>query len=130
MKFSTTLRTNRATEIRDACNSLYLNLYNGTEPATPATALSGNTLLASMQLAATSGTISSGVLTFDTTGITDSSANATGTPTFARIGASDGTSCVVQLTAGVGSGEVNCAASMTSGEPVPLTSAVITEGNA
>jgi hypothetical protein len=66
-----------------------LKLYSGTQPATGDTALSGNTLLATLTFTdpAAPGA-ASGVVTFST--ITeDSAADATATATFARITDSD-----------------------------------------
>ena len=78
------------------CNNGFLRLYDGTPPANADGALSGNTLLAELGLSATAfGAASAGVATANT--ITrDSSANNSGTPTFARWYKSDGTTCVYQ----------------------------------
>lgn len=106
-----------------------LKLYSGTQPATADTALSGNTLLATLTFSdpAAPGA-SAGVITFST--ITeDSSADATATATFARIQDSDGNV--------VFDGDVNTAASMivlnttsiVTGGPVRISSFTITMPN-
>ena len=104
-----------------------IRVYDGTRPTDPDTALSGNTLLA--ELACSNpvfGASSSGVITADT--ITDdSSADNTGTPTWATI--HDGTNRIVDFSAGVGSGDLNFSASITAGATVSISSLTITEGN-
>jgi len=62
-----------------------INIYSGTQPATADTALSGNTLLGTLTASAVMwGAASNGVLTLATV-TDDSSADATGTASFARI---------------------------------------------
>ena len=62
-----------------------LRIYNGTQPASVATALSGQTMLAELELSATAAPAASGgMLTFNA--ITDeASAPATGTQTWATV---------------------------------------------
>lgn len=108
-----------------------IKFYAGTQPSTGGS-VSGNTLLGTLTCANPSApSASGGVLTFST--ITqDSSADATGTATFARIASSSGT-FVGDFTVGVsGSGAdiiVN-STSFTSGLPISISSFVITAGNA
>src|SRR5688572_6746741 len=79
---------------RDLDNG-YLRIYSGTQPANAAAALSGNTLLAELRFNATSAAAASGgVLTMNAI-TADASANATGTATFARCLASDGSTVVI-----------------------------------
>lgn len=78
-----------------------MRLYNGTKPATPATALSGNTLLAEGSLPSDwAGAASAGSKaksgTWTLTG--QSGAGAGTAATFGRIYRSDGTTCDVQFT--------------------------------
>jgi hypothetical protein len=79
----------------------YCRVYDGTQPANGNTALSGNTLIAELRFSATSApAAASGILTFNTmTG--DSSADSGGTPTFCRNFKSDGTSAVMDGSAGL-----------------------------
>lgn len=103
-------------------NGGYLRAYDGTAPATADTALSGNTLLAELALNATAfGAAVSGLATANA--ITrDSSANASGTPTFVRLYKSDGTTCVYQIPAS----EVTLTpSSIASGQPVECTSLTV-----
>ncbi len=88
------------------CNAGLLRLYTGTRPTDSDTALSGNTLLATLTLNATSfGAASAGVLTANAI-TSDSSADATGTATFARLWESDGTTPVMDLSLGTSGTEV------------------------
>ncbi len=85
-------------------NSATINIYSGTRPATPATALSGNTLLATATFNATAFGTNGGSapnVTVTANAITqDSAADAAGIPTFARIVHSDGTTLLAELSVG------------------------------
>ncbi len=112
--FASSTRTTAANAARDAAlnavaptlNGGTLDIYSGTAPANADGALSGNTLLASLTLGSPAfGSASSGVITANAiTG--DSSADATGTPTFFRLRTSGGT-VVYQGTAGASGQELN-----------------------
>ena len=106
-----------------------LRIYDGTQPASVATALSSNTLLAELPLSATAfGAASGGVLT--AAAITDeASAPATGTQTWATLTTSAGTR-VVDMSCGNGSGDLNLSGTITSGGTVSVTSLTITDNNA
>ena len=126
---ATTLRTARADAITTAAgNAALLRIYDGTRPATGGTA---TTLLAEL----TCGTpfaagAASGVLTLGAV-TQDSSANATGTATWFRIVKSDGTTFVMDGSCGTSGSDLNLVtASITSGQPVQVTSFVLTEANA
>lgn len=83
-----------------------LHLYSGTRPTNADTALSGNTLLAVLTLNATAfGSASSGVLTANAI-TSDSSADATGTATFARLFESDGTTVIEDYSLATSGAEV------------------------
>jgi hypothetical protein len=107
-----------------------LRIYDGTAPANANTALSGNTKLAELALAATAApTASGGVLTFSAIA-NDSSADATGTASFHRIYKSDGTTCVAQGTCATSGGDLNLnTLAIVAGGPVAVSSFVLTEGN-
>lgn len=105
-----------------------LRIYSGTRPATGGTA---TTLLAELTLNATfAPAAASGVLTLNAiTG--DTSADATGTATWARIFKSDGTTIALDCSVGTaGTDIVLNTVSLVSGAAVNVTSATITEGNA
>jgi hypothetical protein len=103
----------------------YLRLYNGTQPATVDTAASG-TLLAELRFPSPVGTVVNGVLTIGTvTG--DISANATGNPTWFRALGANGTTAVVDGSAGIADADcVLTEATITMGGTVGVESMVIT----
>ena len=107
--------------------SCLINIYDGTRPATGGTA---TTLLAQLTGNATfAPAASGGVLTLNA--ITqDSSANATGTATWFRIYASNGTTHVLDGNVGTSGSDLNLTTvSIVATQPVSITSFVITEGN-
>jgi hypothetical protein len=121
--YVTPLRTARATAVNTAIGtSGKLRVFSGTKPATGG---AETTLLASLPLSATAGTITNGVLTFNP--ITSATAVASGTPTWARFTTS-ADAAVVDMVAGVGSGDLNFNAAIVSGGTVACSSAVITDG--
>lgn len=95
---TTTNRNRAADAVTVRANTGSLRLYSGTPPADANAALSGNTLLATLPMAATAfGAASAGVATANA--LTAAVAVATGRPTFARIIESDTTTVVVQMRA-------------------------------
>ena len=95
---TTTNRNRAADAVTVRANTGSLRLYSGTPPAAAHAALSGNTLLATLPMAATAfGAASAGVATANA--LTAAVAVATGRPTFARIIESDTTTVVVQMRA-------------------------------
>ena len=101
-------------------------VYTGTQPANADAGLSGNTLLATLTFTdpAAAGA-AAGVLTFSA--ITeDSSADATGTATWARVADSNGNT-IFDCDAGTsGTTIILNTASIVSGGPVRITSATLT----
>ena len=94
----TTANRNRAADpVAARCNSGLLRVYSGTPPADANAALSGNTLLAELTFGATAfGAAVAGVATANA--ITqDASADATGSPSFARAFETGGTTVVFQM---------------------------------
>lgn len=109
MKLSAATRNLMLDAIDASANNGYLRFYSGTQPATPETALSGNTLLAQCTLAADSmAAASAGSKAFNTI-TADTSADATGTCTFARLFASDGTTAIADFTVGTSGADINFA---------------------
>jgi hypothetical protein len=111
------------------CNGGLLRIYTGTRPTDADTALSGNTLLATLTLNATSfGAASAGVLTANAI-TSDSSADATGTATFARLWESDGTTPVADFSLATSGSEVTVnSTSVVSGAVVSCSAMTITWG--
>lgn len=94
----TTAQRNRAADAVTArCNNGFVRIYAGTPPADANAALSGNTLLAELAFGATAfGAAASGVATANA--ITqDSSADATGSPSFLRTFETGGSVVVHQM---------------------------------
>ena len=82
-----------------------LRIYSGTKPAGPDTGLSGNTVLAELTFGNPAfGSASNGVATANSI-TADSSANATGTASFFRAFASNGTTAVFDGEVGTGGWE-------------------------
>lgn len=127
LAYSTAIRNAMLDAITSAVGgSALLRIYDGSRPATGGTA---TTLLAELTCNATFAPgASSGVLTLNS--ITqDSSANATGTATWFRIVTSGGTFCVDGNVGTSGSDLNLTTTSIVSGQPVSVTSFVVTEGN-
>lgn len=94
--YSTALRNARATAIvTEAGASAILRIYDGARPATGGAATN---ILSEHTCAATLGTVAAGVLTFNAIG-SDTSANNSGTATWARLTTSGGT-FVMDMSAG------------------------------
>lgn len=75
-------------------NTGYIRIYDGTRPANADTAVSTQTLLAELRFGATAfGAASNGVITANAI-TADSSANASGTASWARVLESDGTTAL------------------------------------
>jgi len=105
-----------------AGTSALIKMYSGTKPATVATALSGNTLLATLPCSATFAPASSGgVLTLNAIS-NDTAADADGTGSFFRITTSGGTA-VAQGTLGTSGADINLATlTFTTGLVVSVSS--------
>jgi hypothetical protein len=137
--FASASRTTGANAARDAAlnavtatvNNGSLRIYSGTAPANADGALSGNTLLAQLTLGATAfGSAASGVATANAISA-DTSADATGSPTFFRLLASNGTTVVYQGTAGASGQELNLSnlsgGQIVAGGSVSVTSLTVTQ---
>lgn len=103
-----------------------IKFYGGVRPATGGTA---TTLLGTVTCAATCGTVAAGVLTF--AGMTeDSSADATGTATWARITDSTG-AFVCDASVATSGADINLnSTAITAGGIIRITSGTLTAGNA
>lgn len=128
---ATTLRNARLDAINTAINAGAgagtLKIYNGSRPATGGTA---TTLLATLTFSDPAApAAAAGVLTFSAI-TSDSSADATGTATWARIADSTGT-FVCDCSVGTsGTDIVLNTDAIVAGAAVSVTSATLTEGNA
>lgn len=110
----------QATALSTLCNTGFIKVYDGTQPATADTAISGNTLGVTLTFGATAfGAPSSGLLTANA--ITSGVAAASITPTWARILKSDGTTVVMDVSAGASGANMTIGA-FTSGTMVGCSS--------
>lgn len=130
IQLSTSLRSSRATAIVTALGSAgYIEIRSGTRPANPATAVTG-TLLATLPLSSTAGTVSNGVLTMNAI-TADSSADNTGTATWFRAFNATGPVAVFDGNVGTSGSDLNLnSVSIVAGGSVSISSFVITDGNA
>lgn len=81
-------------------NSGFLRIYDGTQPATADTAITTQVLLAELTFSATAAPAAvNGLITFNAIG-SDTSANATGTASWFRCFASNGTTVVMDGSVG------------------------------
>lgn len=109
-------------------NNGYLRIYNGTQPATADTAISGQTLLAELRFNATAfGAASAGVATANAI-TADSSADNTGTASWFRALKSDGTTAVFDGSVGTSAADLTLnSTAISSGAQVSVTSFTYTE---
>ena len=106
-----------------------IRVYTGSPPATPATAITTQTLLGTLTCSDPAGSSSGGVITFGA--ITqDSSADAGGTAAWARLVDSDGVGVMdvdVTATGGGGAIELNTV-TIVAGGPIQITAFLIAVG--
>jgi len=123
---SDTAANAEANALAPLINSGLIEFYTGTQPVNANTALSGNTLLATLTFGSTAfGAASAGAITANA--ITSGTAVASGTATFARVYKSDATTVVMDVAVGTsGSGIVLPTTTITSGLPVQITAWVHT----
>lgn len=127
LKLSNNVVNPQADALSDLADNGYLRIYDGTQPATADTAISTQTLLAELRFNVTAApAASNGVLTFNA--ITqDSSANNTGTASWFRALASDGTTVLFDGAVGTSGSDMNIATtSIVAGAIVGVTSFVYT----
>lgn len=128
MKLSVARRNAQLDNLCTALNSGYIRIYSGIKPTDADTELSGNTLLAELTFGATAfGAASGGSATANA--ITqDSAADATGTATFARLFASNGTTAIADITVGTSGAELNMSTtSIVAGLIVQITSLTLSQ---
>jgi hypothetical protein len=130
LKLSNAARSAAADAIADMCDAASaagtIKIYDGTAPATADTAVTTQVLLATLTFSDPAfGAASNGVVTADT--ITDdSSADASGTATWARIEDSDGTNIMDVDVGTAGATLVLNTTSIIAGAVVRVTGAVLT----
>jgi hypothetical protein len=122
-KYSDVCVNGEADFVGDALDLGYIRLYNGSQPATADTAVGAQTLLAELRFGADAfGAAVAGLITANAV-TADASANATGTATWARILASDGTTTYFDGSVGAASANVVInSTSIVAGAAVSCTS--------
>lgn len=113
IRFAVAVKNSTLTQIRDAIDAGSgpgtCKIYTGTQPVDVATGLSGNTLLGTLTFADPCGVVSAGALTMSPI-IQDSSADAGGVATWARIADSAGVAVMdidISTTGGGGTLQLN-----------------------
>lgn len=119
---SDTAANAEANALASLLNGGFIEFYTGTQPANANTALSGNTLLATLTFGNPAfGAAAAGVITANA--IASGTAAATGTATFARLYKSDGTTVVMDVTVGTSGAGINLnTTSIVTGGLVSVTS--------
>jgi len=127
-KFSNTTVNAKGNAVGNSLDLGYIRIYDGTQPTDADTAIGAQVLLAELRFGADAfGAASAGVITANAI-TSDASANATGTASWARILASDGTT--VWLDGSVGTATSNVilnTVSIVSGAVVSISALTITE---
>lgn len=119
---SNTSANAEANALAPLMNTGVIKIFDGTQPVNANTALSGNTLLATLTFGNPAfGSAAAGVLTANA--ITSGTAVATGTATFARVYESDGTTVVMDCAVGTSGAYINLnTTSIVTGGLVSITS--------
>lgn len=125
LEFSTAARNARLEAINSLLSNGTIKIYSGTRPADLGTPT--GTLLATLQLGATAGTVSNGVLTIGSV-TQNNSLHVSGTPTFIRYSTSGGTA-VADNDIGAGAGNVTFNGTVVTGQNVTVTGLTMTDGN-
>jgi hypothetical protein len=120
-------RNAAANAVAALCNSGFIQVYSGTRPATPDTALSGNILLATLTFGATAfAAASSGVATANA--ITSGTVVVSGTASFARAFKSDDSTVVGDFNCGTSGSDMNFPTlSFVAGALISCTSLTLTQ---
>lgn len=117
------VRNAQANAIKDLLNNGYLRIYDGTRPASVATAITTQVMLAEPRFAATAfPSATAGVLTANAM-TADPTAAASGTATWARLFESDGTTPVMDVNVGTSDANIILTSvAIVAGAPVAINS--------
>ena len=131
IQYSTTVRNNQLDQVvASAGTAALLRIYTGSAPADCATAASGTQLVEITLPSDWMAAASSGSKAKSGTWSGTASAGSGATPGYFRIYDSAGTTCHVQGTAGVGSGDLSLDGTITSGQTITISTFTLTAGNA
>lgn len=126
-QISTAARNAMVDALSALLNTGFIDIYDGTQPAGPGTAITSQTKLAHLPLSATAfGASSSGVATANT--ITPEAAIATGTAAWFRALKADGTTAVLDGSVGTSGSNINLnSTAIASGATVTVSALTLTE---
>ena len=111
-----------------AGSAAIIHIYDGSQPANANTAISGQTLLVSLNVSGSFGTDSNGTITMSS--VTSATAVATGTASFFRITKSDNSTVVMDGSVGTSSADMILDnTSIATGQTVSITSGTIIRAN-
>lgn len=130
VKYAVTLKNLQLDQITSQIGtSGLIRIYSGTQPTNPDTALSGNTLLAELPCSATFAPgASGGVLTANAI-TSDSSADATGTASFASL-LTSGAVRKIDFVVGTSGSDLNMnSVAISAGAQVSISALTVTAGN-
>jgi hypothetical protein len=127
IRFNGTIRDAQANAVvTEAGTNAVIKIYTGGQPANPAAAATGTVLAQLAGNATAFGTVSAGVITLSAV-TADTSADAAGTAGWFRVFKSNGTTAVIDGTAGTsGTDLILNTAAITLGGTVSITSGTIT----
>lgn len=112
----------------DVLNSGFLDIYDGTQPASADTAITSQVKLAHLTLSATAFAAASSASKTANTITADSSADATGTATWYRLYQSNGTTAVMDGSVGTSGANLNLnTVSIVAGASVAVSSFTVTQ---
>ena len=126
-QISTAARNAMADALAALLNTGFIDIYDGSQPAGPGTAITSQTKLAHLPLSATAfGSSSGGVATANA--ITTENAIATSTASWFRAYKADGTTAVIDGSVGTSGCNINVnSTAFVSGAPVSVSAFTLTE---
>ncbi len=129
LKYAATLKNSKLDQITSALgNAALLRIYDGSQPASPDTAVSSQTKLAELTCGTPfAGSASSGVLTANA--ITSANALASGTASWFRLTTSGGTAKIDGTVGTSGTDLIIDNTAINSGQQVSVSSLTLTAGN-
>jgi hypothetical protein len=123
--YTLAIRNAYLTALGGNANSGYLRIYDGTQPANADTAITTQQLLAELTMSATAFTVAAGVATANAV-TQDASANNTGTASWFRQVAANGTTVCWDGSVSTAGADCNLdSTSVTTGVPVSVTAYTI-----
>lgn len=130
LQYSTTLRNNQLDQVESTLGTAaLLRVYTGSAPANCAAAETGTKLFDSALPSDFMAAASSGSKAKSGTWSGSAIAGSGATPGYFRLYDSSGTTCHVQGTCGIGSGDLSFDGTITSGQTVTVSTFTVTAAN-